>query len=430
MRWHLKTNAAKIAMFSFPFWTLPFLPGSFRPLISYFIFIFGFMYIINGFFYMKKYRKEDFFILSFLIFSVFHSVLMFSFYGGNVSVWINSVGLLFIGVISYFGYRYILTGIEFDKIVGYFKLPIYALVIIGWLEVLSSIGVLPFVIKSVINTLLAGKEVGRIGLTTSEPAWASRLCVFIIPITYYLYKVKGIRLMFPCLISLLLFFVMTFSLSGVVVVLGASVIYLFIFKFRIRTFINISLVILVLSLALSSLYINFKSDEHYYITRFEKIDKVDISDLDSILSSLSVLDGSAFIRTAYPVVSFRVFFDNPLGVGVGRYGEYFENQISRFGYTALKNAQVQRHISDRNADQRSYYGKIISETGIIGLLLILIFYIRIIRVLKRSKNDINKNTLLSILLSIMLANMLQFASYIMPIYWLIPAMVLNYADEK
>jgi hypothetical protein len=431
----LEVNIGTLAVILFPFWTLPFLPGAFKPISTYIFCVLAFSFFFKKVDNGRFICKTDFYLLLILILTITHSVVLFYFYGGNDFVWGYSNAMFFIGVCSYFGIKNFIRLYSVDSFVLLFKYPILIFISIGWLELLGYIGILPLDFKHAINLIVSGKEVGRMGLTTSEPAWASRVCSILIPFAWVIYKNRKTYFNLFSLFSLCFFFIVCFSLSGVVVFFTAVLFYFILFKFSLYQFFKMSVLISIVFAFLYGVFVFLKTNDEgsYYLTRFEKVEQIDLENINRAISSLAILDGSAFIRIGYPIVSFRIAADNPLGVGIGRYGEYFPQYIKDFGSAGLSNQIVESHLANNTGDQRTYYGKILSETGVfISIIFIYFYYLSYKRIKKHrySGELVGWDVFAISLFVIMLGNMVQLSSYLMLIYWLVPALMEEAYNEK
>lgn len=433
MFFQMRSYVAPWLALLFPLWSLPVVPGTFRPL---FVYIYG---LIGAFFFLTRVvdcRRLTFSqvcVSFFVVFGLVQSAVLFVFGGGAFGVWFYLNVIFLLGCMSYFGFSYHVNKYGVKMYISFFYLGLVFYVFVGLLELASYVGAIPWSLKSTLNLLLSGRVSGRLSVTSSEPAWASRMTLILLPIAYYFYKRSVSIFNLGLFCCLWIFFFASFSLSGVVVLVFAVISYFVLFRLRVTSLVYGLLAVGLLLVCFYSLFQYMKaSGSGYYVTRFEKMRDVDSADIDSLLNSLALLDGSAFIRIGYPVLAFRVFEKNPMGVGVGRYGVYFEKEVATLGSAALSNEAVLSHIEQKNADQRNYHLKIFTEHGLFLSVVLIIFYVnsflRLKRILKAFPCS-NEAKLLVSLFCLMLGNMLQFASYAFPLYWLVPALI-NKFDEK
>lgn len=430
----LTRGIATLVIILIPFWTLPIIPGSFKPISVFICFPLAFLFFIQRLFVTKKIDKTDFVLLLFLITGVLYSTLIYLFEGLILSNFIIGIALFIIGISYYFGFKYILKTVGLNAFLRLIQYSIYIVIIIGWIDLLSFLGVLPDFIRSFLNHLVAGKSSSRIILTVSEPAWASRLVLCLMPFAFLIWKRYKRKVDLFTLLSLVIFFIFTFSLSGFLVLIVVSGLIL-ISKISFSVLLKTIAVLSVIFGLFYVTYLNIKDDGNYFVSRIQKI--VELKDLGSLMSleNLASFDGSAMIRIGYPIISMQIFLDNPFGIGVGRYGEYFNREIVNYGKSVTENAQVVSHVDGISADQRSFYTKVLTEHGIFITSLLILFYIMIHKKLKKLSILLGKNSkleinILYVSLLITYANMIQFASYLFPFFWLIPAIISICYEQK
>ncbi|KZN51377.1 hypothetical protein [Pseudoalteromonas luteoviolacea] len=413
-----------------PFWALPILPGTFRPISMFLTLPLGLMYLLTAI-REDKLEKTEVLLLMFFLTALFFSCVQFAFLGGGASTFIIGNFLLALGIFGYFGFRFCLREFGLTKVLGYVKAAIYIIVAVGWFDVLGWLGIIPDALRGMVNYAIAGKSSSRIVLTVSEPAWASRLALCFLPFAYYFWSVERTLLNKFALGSLFIFFLLCFSLSGIVVLLSAIGLYL-ISQISIKVIFKTFILIVVLCTSLFFVFEKMKEEGGYFVSRFDKIASIESVDSLMTLEALAAIDGSALIRIGYPWIALQVAFDEPLGIGVGRYPEYFNEKITQYGKIVTNDIAVAEHIAKKSADQRSYFIKVYSETGLLSLFLVC-FYVSIHRKLKVLKQKFEGKHVhlyklcIALLLSMFVCygNMIQFASFIFPFYWFAPAMV-NY----
>lgn len=422
----------KLTILLIPFWTLPFIPGSFKPISIFLLFPLAILYLTRRLCNGLSINKDELYILIFLLLSVVWSLIMhFSLYNYHTSYikYLSALTIFCIGVLSYFGFKYIIYSLGFVSIYKYLVYASLIVVIIGWIDFLGWLGLLPSGLRVFFNEMLSGKSGSRIILTTSEPAWASRLVLCLLPFIFYYWKIKKNRLSVFIGASLVLFFVFSFSISGFVVLIFTCLVYLLLSRITFKLFLRGFLLNIVLILMFYGVYLYLVNDVGgYFVSRIGKFTELkNIYDL-MILENLASIDGSALIRIGYPIISTNIFMENPWGVGIGQYGLYFNDHVSNYGKVILDNVQVAEHIKNTNADQRSFYLKVLSENGLLISMFLVLFYYNIFRKLlffERSgkHSDIVLSIVLKISMILVFANMIQFASYLFPFYWLIPALI-------
>ncbi|MFV7770798.1 hypothetical protein [Shewanella marisflavi] len=417
-----------------PFWTLPIIPGSFKPITVFLVFPLAVLFLLKRLFTEAIVKKDEIIVLAFLIFGAVYSLILFIFEGGGGN-FIAGFIVFLLGVSSYFGYKYIISKIGLECVLKYLKYSIVIVVFIGWIDFLGWIGFIPTSFRVFVNEIVAGKSGSRIILTTSEAAWASRLVLCLLPFALFDWFVSKRKSSLFLILSLVMFFVFAFSLSGFVVLTFVLLLYL-LSKFSIKSIIRaLAALIIGLTLFYSTFSYLKSSGGGYFVSRIEKVATMDDFSGLMNLDNLASFDGSAFIRLGYPIISIKVFLDNPWGIGVGRYGLFFNEYISNYGKSVQTNIQVIEHVSNSNADQRSYYTKVLTEHGVLLSVILFLFYFNCHKRLNYCLNTSSSkgqvwNSTLRISLFVVYANMIQFGSYLFPFYWLIPALIYTYYEKK
>ena len=406
-----------------PFWALPILPGTFRPISMFLCFPLGLLFILSAFAH-DRLSKPDIVLLVFFALSLMLSAIQFVFLGGSSTNYIIGNILFFLGVFGYFGFKYCLNQIGFDAFMRYLRLSTYIIVIIGWVDVFGWLGLIPELLRESINFIVAGKSSSRIILTASEPAWASRLSICFLPFAYYFWSAHKTFVILVSLISLVVFFILAFSLSGILVLFAAMGLFI-ISKLSFKVLFNVTVIAAVFFTGLFFTFQKMKEGGGYFVTRFDKVASIESIESVMTLEALAAIDGSALIRLGYPWIALQVAIEKPLGVGIGRYPEYFNEKVKQYGKIVTNDPAVAEHIEKKNADQRSYYIKVYTDTGFFAVLLI-IFYAMVHKRLKLLSQRVDYHILCPVLLVSMYVcygNMVQFASFIFPFYWLAPAII-------
>lgn len=413
-----------------PFWTLPFIPGLFKPISTLLVSVVAVPYLIKRVFITRSLEKLDLVLICYITFSLLIGILFsFNSFGVNNVV---AFSMFLCGTLSFFGYKYLVNYKGFEFALQLIKSAIYVTVLIGWVDLLSWAGLIPKVLGESLSLVLSGKTPSRIVLTTSEPAWACRLISLLLPFAWYFMKVdQRVKSKFV-FYSLIIFFIATFSLSGVVILVFFVVAFL-LNKFSISNIIKTLLYGLIIMQLFAIVFTSIKESGGYYVSRIDKIANLDNVENVMSLKTLSKLDGSAFIRLGYPIISFNIFLENPEGLGLGNYGNHFSDYVKRnMGY-ALENVTVSKHVEKQNADQRNFITKLVTDNGLVTFLFIvsfyLISYLQIKKILKKFPRDHFAKCLLFGMF-FMFANMIQMASYLFISYWLIPALISCYYTKR
>jgi hypothetical protein len=414
-----------------PLWTLPILPGLFKPITSIFISILGLPYLVRRVLVLKKLSKPDFFILSYFLLSIIWSCLLYVINDYVSAQSYIAIAMFTLGISSYFGFKYFLNVYGITSFLNLIRIVLLFVVMVGWVDLLSWLSLLPSYIGDALSYFFSGKHTSRLALTTSEPAWACRLISLLAPFAWYSFKERPTLINKFNFYSLILFFIATFSLSGILIVI-LFICFQLLYRLSFRLVLKSIVTMVFIFGAFYATYSSMKKTGGYFVTRIDKV--FNISDTNQLftLEALSKFDGSAFIRIGYPIMSFDILSENLIGVGLGNYGNKFSEYIVSKQSFAMNNSSVAEHVKNKNADQRNYLSKLMTDNGMFLFVLIFLFYFSTIkRLLKMIKANPN-NTLLNMLLYsafLMFANMLQFASYLFISYWLIPALI-NYLYEN
>ncbi|AEA34637.1 hypothetical protein [Hippea maritima] len=404
-----------------PFMSLPVMPSDYRPISIFFLVPFSFLITLK-YLIRLKISKDIFYLLLFLVFVSIQSVLLLD----NIFLSLRYIAPVFLGIFSYIAIRYFFIKNNIEKVFDKFFVLYILIAVIGFVEILSMKGLLPHSLKDIIGIVFSGKVSSRIQLISSEGSWASKIIIFSIPIYLYYYCKNGY--FNKSFYVLLLLFVMIFSLEGFAIVATAFMLYLsydffhifkklITFRYKLKYYF-----ILVISIVILSILINIilSTNTGYAINRIYKF--LDATSLWELLS----LDGSTFIRVIYPYIGFEIFVDHPFGVGLGGYAQYFNHYINLIPVDYSKFNEVVGDIATVSADPKSLYAKIFSETGIIGIGLLFLFFKQQIKYLKYNIKINPKFKLYFIYnLAFAFASVIQFGSFAYLPFWF--AFALNSA---
>ncbi len=405
-----------------PFMSFPIMPTNYRPISVFFLFITGVVYFYT---YLLKLKiSKDVLILSiFVIFSTIHSFFLV-----ELSQSLRALFPLWLGFFSYVAMLQFLKNTNIEKVFRFFlKLYIF-IILISIIEILSMKGVLPFELKQLIGTIFSGHVNKRIQLITSEASWAAKIIIFVIPIYFYFYNKYG--KIYKSFFILLIIFIFLFSLEGFLIIMCSILLYaIFDFKHIFRKLIyfykkyslslrNIKIITsLFMLIILFGIVLNviLSTEQNYAISRVYKI--IENFNINSLLFIIS-LDESTFIRAIYPYIGLLIFFHHPLGIGLGGYPEYFNFYINQLPINFSSFKEVSGDIETVSADPKNLYSKILSETGIIGSFLFLVFltlHIKYLSFIKRMNPNFRLFFISNFLLGI--CGVLQFGSLAYLPFW-------------
>ena len=354
-----------LAIFLVPFISLPVLPSIYRPVSLYFLLVPAIAFILNRNMLMIK---QDFLLLMFCLFVAVYGGAVAALLGGmDYWLYMKEMIALAIGLVIYFGFRFILYNYGLQWFLLISNASYKFLLLVGIIEVLAVLGVIPYSIKEFMNMAFSGKEHDRIQFTTMEASWGAR--VFLFSFVIYLYSSYQDKYRFIHIslgIFLLLF---TFSIS-VFGFLALAVIIYFIYRYKIKGLIYIFLLSFVFYLILPLMLDLFSNlgIGGYYLSRISALIDGDFYQLSDML----LYDQSIFIRIGYPILSLYVYSDNLAGIGIGQYNQYFnEYLVDFYGASVLQFPEVFGDVYENEGDARSLLLKILVETSLIGFSIFL-----------------------------------------------------------
>ena len=365
------TISAWLAVFLIPFISLPVMPSVYRPISAYFL-------ILPSVIFMLGYKKFDTFQDRVVALFVFYT-LIYGFIAGYFSYdfifsgYVTELAAVMIGMLAYIGFRYVFSefGLEWFFRVSSFSYKF--VVVIGFLEVLSLVGILPYGLKELINIAFSGKTHGRIQLTTMEAAWGARVLLFLFVVYLYSKFDAGLKRIFFLSCGILLF-LSTFSVAMMsYLALGLLFYLLMVYKFKGLIYLIVLSLFAYLSLVGLLMVVETFDLGGYHLNRIEALLYGDFYQLKDML----YYDQSIFIRIGYPVLAVYVYMDNLFGVGLGQYSTYFSDYLmDLFGGSVLAFPEVFGDVYDNDGDPRSLPAKVLSELSIIGLIFYFyIFYV-------------------------------------------------------
>ena len=346
-----------------PFMSLPVMPSDYRPVSVFFL------VPISIYIYFSRLVNfgltKDVLVLSlFFLFAIVQSLILQSF-----TVSLRAIMPLLFGFFSYVGISYYF---QKNRVINTFNhlTKIFSIIaIIGIVEVLSMREILPFYFKEFIGEVFSAKVSSRLQLVSMEGSWAAKIIIFSIPIFIFQYCLNG-KFHMSFYILLILFFLI-FSIEGFAILVTAFIFRFFPVLIKTMTFrykFKYYLFTFFSFLAISTIIQNVLSNQQGY-----QIDRLyQFVNANSFLTILS-LDASTFIRVVYPYIGFLIFWDNPLGVGLGGYAENFNYYIKKIPVQYSSFEEVVGDIITKTADPKNLYSKIASEIGIVGIVLFISF---------------------------------------------------------
>ena len=292
---------------------------------------------------------------------------------------------------------------------------------------------LPSTIKETMDTIFAGKTASRMQYTAAEPAWAARQALFGLPVVALM---KGWRS--PWTIIMIIMVPLTFSLEGIGVMMIAGTLYLIYLNWHRKLGLLLTFgkwtagFVGVIILLFSGGKQLFKTQNSYFYNRMSRYADVDVGNVD--MSSLVYLDESIFIRVAYPSTAVLMFMDHPIfGVGGGNFRHHFPTYINKYfpRYRDMQFKAVKKRIADKQDQSMNLYARILGEFGLVGLVVIIIFFRRLLIAWRQSVFvNVETRHLITLWLIITFVAMLQFDSLAFINMWLVVALVLSFKDNS
>ncbi len=407
---------SKLLIITLPFWSLPFLPGTYSAITPYICLIIFPFYIIN-----KKGGYEFKWIMinvSFCILLVFYSLISFS--NGTLS-FLDFFGYI-MGYISFFSFIFVFTHLRIEKclmiLLSVSKLvSFYAI----FEAVVSRVDFLK-PLKVAITFIFTGKESEGLILTTNEPSWAVQLLLFCSVFLFLDYLKNGKKGSLFFVLTNLCIFIVTFSMTGLLVLLLACVFYQLLFR-------SLSIKILCKLLFLSAVIIasftivfTFFNSGGYTYARIDKFLEITSTDVSALYYSIIRIDNSLLIRIGYPVVGFNMFLDNPFGLGVSGFSYYLNDYLHLLNSPVMYDSELTKHLENLNADARNYIIALCVDFGVFGLLLVLYCLLTLRNIIKNLGYYFLP---CAMLFSLSLGVMMQFSTFYFFLYPLTLAMILT-----
>jgi hypothetical protein len=218
----------------------------------------------------------------------------------------------------------------------------------------------------------------RNAMLTGEPSWASiDICLIIIPTALILQKIdltqkKKLPYIIILLAILNLFF--TKSVTGVLLICA-----FILTTINFKKFLSVkSVLVIVLSFLLLFLLGDVNNP---FLTR-----------LSSIISSLNDgetnLEASGLTRVIFYDTFYKVFSTNPLGIGYSNEGFFYAHYMSWDYHQIPLVYDLAFNPNGRFADFKNFFMKIISNFGLLGLLLLITLFVKGRELLKKSPQSI------------------------------------------
>ena len=179
---------------------------------------------------------------------------------------------------------------------------------------------------------------------------------------------------------------------------------------------------LLVTLLLIWLFIKDRYSNIYFVTRFYRL--LEIDNIKDILH----IDGSVFVRLAYPSIAILLGLNFPLfGVGGGNYRYYFEEYLFRHFIEGIRYEEVYANLTSQTSNPKNFFARLLGETGLVGTGIFMFFLITILLKINFVKSDIRPYLIIWIVF--VLANMMQFDSFVYVHLWIVVSVVFSLKQE-
>lgn len=400
-----------------PLMSIPIMPTDYRPIGALLLLIPATLYVID-YTFDRRIGKDEFTLIAFLLISLLQSAIFTGMYGLGWTAVARGIIPIALGVGCYISMKKLFEW-DLEKTILYLTKTFSLVCIIGILEALAIIQIIPWGIKEAIGIGFSGLVNTRLQLTTQEASWASRILIFSIPLFLYLYKLSRQKKYIILAIANSILFLLSFSLDGIVIVLVSSLIYSLTSKqIQLESIKRITLhaSILIAVFYSSFLVLSIFQEDSYFLGRIT-------SALDNFAIDpefIAYLDGSTFIRVFYPIIATQTFIEHPFGVGSGNFPIYFNHLIDQnypFAFNIIE--EVAANYNELSGSPKNLYTRILAEHGLFsGIFIILfIFWQLKIAIKQHRKTTTPLSTLNLQLIIISLASVIQFASFAYMFMW-------------
>lgn len=407
-----------LGIFSMPLMSVPIMPSDYRPLSCVF-FLFPGLFYIARIMLGGRSSSTDWWLIGFLFCATAQALVMTGFMGLGIVAALKGITPIILGVCAYFAMKNTIAGAR-DASMGILVRSIGFVLIVGLIEVLAIVHVVPMAVKEVMGLAFSGISNARLQLTTQEASWAVRILMFSAPVLLYQYKITHKVIYKYALLLLAVLFVFAFSLDGISAALFAWVMYMVLArKLVLRTVLK-ALFFLTALVALFYFVLQWleKFDGNlYYIARIAGYFNLE----NFSATDVAFLDGSTFIRVFYPIIAFKIFLAHPLGVGAGNFPVYFNNLISKDYADAMSLVdEVAVNFYELSGSPKSLYARLAAENGLISGPFFVVFVLKQLRMVRRVYDEAPRDALASLNLQLFcvgLASVFQFASFAYVFMW-------------
>ncbi|MEZ8887937.1 O-antigen polymerase [Vibrio sp. 10N.247.311.14] len=396
-----------LLIFSIPFWSLPFIPGTYSAISPYLAGLLGFIFVFGS---RVSFSIDTVLYTLFFIFLLV-SYSLYSIYVGHFNVIFLSAYV--IGLLCYPGFYFSFRILGKDKIRDYLLLLSRIVSIFAIIEFLmSKIGFLSHV-KSLLTLILTGSAKQGFVLTTNELSWAVQLLLFASIFIYVNYKDRENRFDFFLLFTNFLIILVSFSLTAIsVLIISLSFYYL---VFRRVSLTNVLKFIIAVSVFVSVFIFIFKfwNQGGYTFSRISKLYDIELYDLKNAFYYIISVDNSLLVRIGYPFVAVNMIIDNPVGYGISGFSYYLKDYTDLIATPTMYLSELPRHLENLNADPRNLILRLGVDFGIFGIFLFLCVFFSRVKICSSLSRD---KLLATLLISLSFGAMMQFSTFYFFLY--------------
>lgn len=418
-----------------PFEAIPhIMPSIYRPISVYPLSIMGVVYLIKNI----KNNKINRIDLDFIVFGIYAIVsgIMLSYLKFNsLSAFMDFLLTFILGLFSFFGANYGFekfrqaenSNEEYIYTVLSFLSKVYTFVlIIGVIELLCELGILPHAIIRGIYTFSGGRQYNRVCLLSAEASWASIHIILMFVIFYFKLTIdkKNIYIINIAFVGII--FIYNMSGQGILIACTMVFVYLIIAFFvlhnkKIIKFGLIFTIVIILGYFLIQTVLPYMSSS-YYVNRLR-----DFTNINNMIHN----DGSSFVRLVYPKIAVLIFFNNILfGIGAGNFCNMLGVYINKYySWALIKYQEVYQHVLFNIEQTGCLYTRLLSETGIVGTILFMKPVINILKKVKYVCDSYYINIIL-LVLTLTISSVIQMDSFVYEIFWVMLAFVNNLTKER
>lgn len=409
-----------LSLFLLPYDAMNVLPTTYAPVSLFILALIILLNMIDTKLKVVVY-KTDILLLIFTLYAFLSSLITSMHNVGNYNFLLNQMLTYCIGVMSYmafciaFNKLSVLESVDtcIDMMMRIISKAYYIPFFVGIIEYAAIKGVLPYNIKTMLNSIFGGWQT-RLCMTTSEASWVSMQMLISFAANYYLYKKKKNKKYIVLMLFSIFFFFIASSLQGIVTLLVALVIYIFLNQFRKNNAIfflkDIFKIVLVGALGIFIFYKLLSLNPNTYFSSR-------VLHFTSLKNAL-LTDSSVYVRVGYLILHLLMFIDNPIfGIGVGSFFVKFKEYTLKYFPQAGNLPEISMYLINNNANtETSIYFSIISELGIIGIILFGIFMKNTLDGLKNNYNNCSNEFVFFI--AVLLSLPIQFGSWAYIPFWM------------